>query len=66
VSPTLAFIGFGENAWSALVAAPDVIVAGTVAAKAGANEVDTSIVASNAASPTATAIFEFIIYRQDF
>src|SRR5437868_7209275 len=62
VSPTLAFIGLGENASVVLLAAPDTMLTATSAAKAGDSETGTSITASTAASPTATAIFEFISY----
>ena len=67
MSPTLAFTGLGENASVVLLDEPGVISTATLAAKAGVGvDIDVSIAARTAASPTATAILEFIIYEQDF
>jgi hypothetical protein len=63
VSPTLISTGLGEYALLVLVDASSVMSTATSAANAGVG-VDTgaSITARTAASPTATAIFEFIDY----
>lgn len=67
VSPTWALIGLGAKALSVLVEEPVVMSAVTVAAKAGVSvDSGASTAAITAASPTATAILEFIDYRQDF